>query len=284
MYKRASIYASFFLILGLLGSPVSFGASRDLEASLNLKTEGVGLLPISPLYFLKEVKRDLMRFFTKDPVSEAMLELRIVNEKAAELKKIQEFKPNDVPDIAKAMENYKSSQIRLSSKLKEIEELPSGRASTKLIEELASKAILHEQFLRSFEKEYENRGEIKNLADGAKKELEETTRVISQTVPAEKLVPAMRKTIVSTTTPKIADEMKQEAIQAVILNLEEGAPEESKGTFAELKNEFSFSTSTTSTPAFATATSTPISTSTPPFISTSTVETTSTLIVPNVSP
>jgi len=276
MFKRASIYASFLLLIWLLSPITSFGAVGGIKDRVDLNVENVGILPTSPFYFLKEIRRDLMRMFTKDPVSEAFLELQIVNETAAELEKVQEFKSNNILAITKSIENYKTAQKRLSSKLEEIKRLPKGRASSKLIEELASKVVLHERFLRSFEERYTNQEELKQLTESAKKELGKTTQAISKAAPAKELVQAVRKTLISTTTPVASDDVtKQEIIKSVIDNLEEGASENSKVSFMELRNEF-ISTSTITTPTIDITTST---------IATSTVLGTSTQsVVPTLLP
>ena len=254
MVKTASIYASFLLIIGLMSPVVSLQAAEMGQNSIDFKAGDVGILPISPLYFLKEMRRDLMRFFTTDPVSEALLELQITNEKAGELKKVQEYRPDDIREITKAIENYKDSQKRLSAKLEEIKKLPEGRASDKLVEELASKAVSHERFLRSFEDRYIHQEKLKQLTESAKEELGKTTQIISKTASTRKLVRAVRETLISTTTPVALDDAtKQEIIKSVINNLEEGAPENSKGKFIELRNEL-ISTSTIGTSTIATST------------------------------
>lgn len=256
MLRRASIYASFLLLLGLLNPIASFGATKLVASGIDLDVENVGMLPTSPFYFLKELRRDFMRMFTKDPVAEAFLELQIVNETAGELNKVQEFKSNDVSAITKSIEKYKTAQKRLSAKLDEIKKLPKGRASDKLVEELASKAVSHERFLRSLEESYINQKELKQLTESAKEELGKTTQAISKAAPAKELVRAVRRTLTSTTTPVASDDAtKQEIIRSVISNLEEGAPENLKISFIELRNELtSTSTITTSTVDIATST------------------------------
>jgi len=266
MLRRASIYASFLLLLGLLSPIASFGATKWVASGVDLNVENVGMLPTSPFYFLKELRRDFMRMFTKDPVAEAFLELQIANETAGELKKVQEFKSNDVSAITKSIEKYKTAQNRLSAKLDEIKKLPKGRASSQLVEELATKAVAHERFLSSLEDEYVDQEELKSLTESAKEELGKTTKSISKTVPSDELVRAVRKTLTSTTTPVASDDIKN-----IVNNLEEGAPESTKGQFIELRNEL-ISTST--------ATSTIIMTTSTPIMGTSTVVTTSTEQVP----
>lgn len=268
MLKRASIYASFLLLLGLLNPIASFGATKWTASGVDLNMENVGMLPTSPFYFLKELRRDFMRMFTKDPVAEAFLELQIANETAGELKKVQEFKSDDVSAITKSIEKYKTAQNRLSAKLDEIKKLPKGRASSQLVEELATKAVAHERFLSSLEDEYVDQEELKSLTESAKEELGKTTKSISKTVPSDELVRAVRKTLTSTTTPVASDDIKkQEIIESIVNNLEEGAPESTKEQFAELRNELMSTSTATSTVIISTST---------PIMGTSTTITTST--------
>ncbi|MEW6617290.1 MAG: DUF5667 domain-containing protein [Patescibacteria group bacterium] len=239
-----------------------------MASGVDLNVENVGMLPTSPFYFLKELRRDLMRMFTKDPVAEAFLELQIVNETAAELEKVQEFRSNDISSITKSIEKYKTAQKRLSAKLDEIKKLPKGRASSRLVEELATKAVVHERFLSSLEDEYVDQEELKSLTESAKQELGKTTKSISKTVPSDELVRAVRKTLTSTTTPVASDDIKkQEIIESIVSNLEEGAPESTKEQFAELRNELMSTSTATSTVIISTST---------PIMGTSTIITTST--------
>lgn len=65
------------------------------------------LLPTSRWYFLKEWWRWIQRVFTFNKIAKAELELKITNEKTAELLKVQETKPDDANAFIKALANYK---------------------------------------------------------------------------------------------------------------------------------------------------------------------------------
>src|SRR3989344_6012567 len=78
----------------------------------DLGVEEPTLLPTNPFYFLKEFGRSVRQVFTFNPIAKAKLELRIVNEKAAEVKKVQELRGEDEKGLAKAIRNYQESQER----------------------------------------------------------------------------------------------------------------------------------------------------------------------------
>lgn len=73
--------AKLFLIAVLTFSVFNFAQAQD----------NVGLLPTNPFYFLKEWRRDIKGFFTVRPVKRAELELQVIREKSAEIKKLQTF-------------------------------------------------------------------------------------------------------------------------------------------------------------------------------------------------
>ncbi|MDP2650634.1 MAG: DUF5667 domain-containing protein, partial [bacterium] len=54
----------------------------------DLGVEKTGILPTNPFYFIKEWGRGAQLLFASDPVRKTELELRFVNEKAAELKSV----------------------------------------------------------------------------------------------------------------------------------------------------------------------------------------------------
>jgi hypothetical protein len=60
-----------------------------LSVNLAQASNDVGLLPSNPFYFLKEWRRDLRGFFTINPIKRAELELQIIREKSAEIKKLR---------------------------------------------------------------------------------------------------------------------------------------------------------------------------------------------------
>ena len=99
------LYKALFVCLiftGLVFSPLS----PALAAEVDFGIEDPGILPVSPLYFLKEWRRDLMRSVTKDDFSKLALELHIWNEKGAEFLKVEELKKGEMDALEESFENY----------------------------------------------------------------------------------------------------------------------------------------------------------------------------------
>lgn len=151
----------FFLGILLVGFVIF--STQIARGSISFGIKNPGLLPTSPLYFLKEWRRDFVRMFVTDSLSQARLESRIVDEKAAELKKVLELKSLDKDIIRESLENYSNSIKRLTSKLKEIELSSEEKRLSEFFEELFEKAVEHEKFLNSVSKKYVNDGSIQNL-------------------------------------------------------------------------------------------------------------------------
>jgi len=73
------------------------------------------LLPTSPLYFLKDIGREVQMLLTFDPIKKAELRLEFVNQKLAEASEVAENKPNNEQAVSKALENYKKETERLTN-------------------------------------------------------------------------------------------------------------------------------------------------------------------------
>lgn len=110
----------------------------------------VGVLPTSRWYFLKEWRRSLQRLFTFSPVAKVELELKIVNEKAAEALKTQETKPDDALAFQKALENYTKAQERFRARLAGIQEISGSQKVKKLLEKVNEETAKHALFLNQF--------------------------------------------------------------------------------------------------------------------------------------
>ncbi|MEX2033123.1 MAG: DUF5667 domain-containing protein [Candidatus Colwellbacteria bacterium] len=119
-------------------------AGDEMTAS-DLGVEKTGILPTNPFYFAKEWSRGLKLLFTPDPVKKAALELKIVNEKAAELKRVAENSPQNDEALNRAISNYDKNVERLRARLESLKETSDNPNIDKLLDELADRAIKHQQ-------------------------------------------------------------------------------------------------------------------------------------------
>ena len=142
-------------------SAQSSAIQAETVSTADLGIEDPGLLPSNPFYFLKEFRRSFLRIFTFNPIKKAELELQITNEKAAELKSLEETSPDNADAINKALGNYRNSQERLKSRLeilKETSKNPNVEALIKKVDELSEKhSLLISQITEKFigQPEYE---------------------------------------------------------------------------------------------------------------------------------
>jgi len=123
-------------------------------APADLGVSDVGTLPTSRWYFFKEWKRGITRIFTFGAIAKAELELKITNQKAAEIIEVEKVNPDDTKAIAKAIENYTKAQERLKARLAKLTENSENPNIAKLIENVDEKmgkhlAVLSERALKS---------------------------------------------------------------------------------------------------------------------------------------
>lgn len=121
------------------------GSSVTTENSITISDLGVtnvGSLPTSKLYFLKEWRRGIRRLFTFNTVKKIELELKITNEKAAELLKVSEGS-DDESARGKALENYGKGMERLKARFTELKETSENPNVDGLVTKLLERAVLH---------------------------------------------------------------------------------------------------------------------------------------------
>ena len=133
------------------GSTPTTGVSAE---SIDFGVKNVGLLPISPLYFLKEWRRDIVRAMATSPYAETVFQLQVLNEKVAEVQKVAEFRPKDTSSIKKALENYGSSLVRTGQALDYLTMVSPQSISIDFLHELFSKTEKHSLFLTALAVEY----------------------------------------------------------------------------------------------------------------------------------
>lgn len=141
-----------FITLGTMGFSANIAqATKNYNSSIS-NTVNVGLLPTNPFYFLKNWKRSVLMFFTFNPIAKAELELEFFDQKAVELEKLQEIRPDDDRGISKALRNYQESHEYLKVRLETL-----GQDS--LLEKLADQVIEHEELIGDIAQKLEDRKE-----------------------------------------------------------------------------------------------------------------------------
>ncbi len=169
MKKYILIFSAVLLLMPFLAFAVTAVESSGITLE-DLEVTDPGILPTSNFYFLKSFVRGVQRAVTFNAVGRAELELKIVNEKAAELKKVSE---NNVGDegLEKAIANYKENTERLKSRFEALKETSENPNIDKLLDKLADRTLKHEQLFEELKAKHEA---LKDRIEDAKENLERT--------------------------------------------------------------------------------------------------------------
>ena len=143
-------------------------AQAETVTTADLGVSDPGLLPTNPFYFLKEWGRGARRIFTFDSVKKAELELRIINEKAAELRRVEDNQPQNIKAIQSAIENYQENQQRLAEKFENLKATSSNSDVDKLLEEFADRAVKHAKVFDELETKFENNVGVAKIVNEVK--------------------------------------------------------------------------------------------------------------------
>lgn len=149
-------YIFFILILSFALFTIAAAVSAHSEGSNKahevLGLPEPGLLPDSPIYFLKDLGRGFRLFFAFDPVKKAELNAHFADEKLAELAKLSETKPNEADALGDALQNYIEAQKRLAARLESLQ--GKNRNINVLLDKLAGRVLDHEKLFDELEERF----------------------------------------------------------------------------------------------------------------------------------
>ena len=168
MHRKIIVLSLVVLFAGAMATAIY--AEETPAGSVTLKDLGVenpGMLPTSPFYFLKELRRTVQITFAFNPVKKAELELKGANERAAEIKKLEEIAPQNVEAMEKAVEKYQTNTERLKSRLESLRETSENPNVDKLLTQLTERTLKHSQLFEELKAKYETvRDKIETAQDG----------------------------------------------------------------------------------------------------------------------
>lgn len=193
-----------------------------------------GLLPTNPFYFLKEFGRNFQRVFTFNSLSKAELELKITNEKAAEVKKIQEIAPNDNNAIVKGLENYKNAQENLKNRLESLNISSTTPGVGKLMNSIAVDSVLHQKVLDEIGSKASDSVEVKNIIDLTRERIDDSIIVAAKENPIN-FTTSLENAFIDSK----GSEFKYIRSLEIIDRLENKIPEEARASLNRLRENFS---------------------------------------------
>ena len=129
----------------------------------DLNVPSPALLPTSPLYFLKDIGREVQMLLTFDPIKKAELRLEFVNQKLAEASEVAENKPNNEQALNKALENYKKETERLTDYAATLKK---GSADNEnLLNRITESNFVHQNVLDKIESRLANKEKVQEVKD-----------------------------------------------------------------------------------------------------------------------
>lgn len=155
-------------------------ATTSEVEKVDLGVENPGILPSSPFYFIKEWRRSITRFFTTNPVKRAELELNEANERAAEIKKLEETAPSKIEAITKAANNYQENMERLKTRLEQLKQTSENPNVDKLVENLIDRSIKHNELFDNLKDKFQEQAELKDRLEAGQETISEVISEIPQ--------------------------------------------------------------------------------------------------------
>ncbi len=237
---------SAFLLVGLLSAGIVFADhgeetgvnavdSEEAVTSVDLGVEDAGILPTSRLYFFKELGRGIQSLFTFGSVKKAELELRFTNEKAAEIKEVQETQPNNKQAIAKALGNYQKSQERLKIRLESLKETSENPNVDRLLDRVTENAVKHAKLVEEIAFKTKDIASLQELAITVREKIEESTFSGAAKDDPVKFAARLEKSLVESA----GGELKHLRSITLIDRISEKASEDVKKSLEGLREEFS---------------------------------------------
>lgn len=173
-----------YIILSLIGifafSSVAVFAQTDAATTDNLGVENPGILPSSPFYFIKEWRRGITRVFTFGSEKKAELELEETNERAAEIKKMEEVSPQNTEALSKAIGKYQENTDRLKARLESLKETSENSNVDKLLDKLVDRSLQHQELFDNLREKLADKEEIKEQLKIAQEKIGEAVSKIPE--------------------------------------------------------------------------------------------------------
>jgi len=172
---------------------------------VDLEVEDTGILPTSPFYFFKEWGRGVQSFFTFNAVGKVELEAKFANEKAAELKKVEEEDSNNETGIARALLNFQRAQEKVALRLERLKETSENPNVDRLVEKIVEKSILHEKLLQEVVARHEDKEEIRLRVKSAGLSISDVIKKAAEKDNPEKFVARLKDKLEATRGSELKD-------------------------------------------------------------------------------
>jgi len=184
------------------------------------------ILPNSPLYFLKDVGREVQYLFAFDPVKKAELRLDFANQKLVEIKKLAELDQNNTKAIDKAINGYEKEVQKVKEATSVLKK--DSPQSLKLLDKIANQMFTHQQILDN----------LASMVDKSKIETAQTKSAQDLTITSYNLAsPENIKNVIANNIIKSDNAVPTQIKKIEIINkISQAAPDELKKEIITLQD------------------------------------------------
>ena len=240
-----SIRILFLLVLVFLGTVLLLGSQQvfaeevqdassltkaaneavNLDDNITAQDLGINepkLLPSHPLYFIKNLKRGIWSFFTRDPIKKAELNLKFANERLVEIKKMVASDKSE--KSLQALEKYQKEIERLEKRTERIKPKNKNKLKFKqFLRKLVDNSIKQQKLLDELEEQLPSQyyQPIKRTKKAA---LEKVVESSLKTASTEEFGSILEKTL----EQQKGSNLKHIRNLEILKRVEEQAPEEAK--------------------------------------------------------
>ncbi len=206
----------------------------ETVTAADLGVDNAGILPTNPFYFLKNWRDRVRLMLTFNSTAKAELELKLVDQKAAELKKLQETMPDDEQGVVLALQNYQNAQARLKERLEALKETSQNPNVDKLLDKLADRIVKHEKLMDEISQKLAGREDVQGLIQKAKEKIEEAAIAASKKDEPAKFASKLEKALIELK----GGELKNIRSVEILDRLGKKAPEELRQSLEKLRQDF----------------------------------------------
>lgn len=203
-----------YFLVALLGALIVSGSALAQTAPADTATPpaatvtsateteaNAGILPSSPFYFLKEWRRSIQRAFSFGAEAKANTELKISEEKAFELKTVEEKEPQNTAALTKALANYQTTQERLKAHFEALKQDSNNSNIDRLIEKFANSAVKHEELFKNLIQKAGDKEEVRKAVEANQGLIEDVAAVAAtKSEAAQKTIQKIQEKIQSAAT------------------------------------------------------------------------------------
>ncbi len=152
----------------------------ESQPAVKFDVEAGSILPIHRFYFLKELNRSIQRFFIFDRVQKAEFDLKVADEKAAEVLKVEQLDPENETNVNRAAENYQKEIERLKKNFERIKETSRNPNVQTLIEKINARTIKHTEIFDKIAERNESKPKYEDIALKVHERVKELLTVAAQ--------------------------------------------------------------------------------------------------------